>query len=187
MYNNIYEKFTYYFRSIFVDDNVINRIKVLEKNLENTNQNSSKIQKTYTEQLDKFEKNLRTKMDIIENKVLETEKYYEELREKEQYIEQEIKSLSTDVSKNSSDIIILKNYINTNIKTNNEIEKRLDKFQELQISIENDIQCMEKNYLKLINRLNDRIDSCEKETKNNHNLFKNIDNMKQMRKMLVMN
>ena len=67
MYNNIYEKFTYYFRSIFVDDNVINRIKVLEKNLENTNQNSSKIQKNYTEQLNKFEKNLRTKMDIIEN------------------------------------------------------------------------------------------------------------------------
>ena len=46
---------------------------------------------------------------------------------------------------------------------------------------------MEKNYLKLINRLNDRIDSCEKETKNNYNLFKNIDNMKQVRKMLVMN
>jgi chromosome segregation ATPase len=187
MYNNIYNKFTYYFRSIFVDDNVINRIKVLERNLENTNQNSSKIQKTYTEQLDKFEKNLRSKMDIIENKVLETEQCYEELREREQYIEQEIKSLSTDVSKNSSDIIILKNYINTNIKTNNEIEERLDKFQELQVTIENDIQCMEKNYLKLINRLNDRIDSCEKETKNNHNLFKNIDNMKQVRKMLVMN
>ncbi len=185
MYNNIYNKFTYYFRSIFVDDNVIiiNRIKVLEKNLENTNQNSSKIQKTYTEQLDKFEKNLRSKMDIIENKVLETEKCYEELREREQYIEQEIKSLSTDVSKNSSDIIILKNYININ----NQIEERLDKFQELQVTIENDIQCMEKNYLKLINRLNDRIDSCEKETKNNHNLFKNIDNMKQVRKMLVMN
>jgi len=185
MYNNIYNKFTYYFRSIFVDDNVIiiNRIKVLEKNLENTNQNSSKIQKTYTEQLDKFEKNLRSKMDIIENKVLETEKCYEELREREQYIEQEIKSLSTDVSKNSSDIIILKNYININ----NQIEERLDKFQELQVTIENDIQCMEKNYLKLINRLNDRIDSCEKETKNNHNLFKNIDNMKQVRKMLIMN
>lgn len=187
MYNNIYNKVTYYFRSIFVDDNIVNRIKLLEKNLEISNTNSSKIQENYTKQINKFEKDLCSKINIIENKVLETEQNYEKLREREKYIEQEIKSLSTDISKNSSDIIILKNYINTNIKTNNEIQDRLDKFQESQVGIENDIQCMEKNYLKLINRLNERIDNCEKETKNNHNLVKNIDNMKQVRKMLVMN
>lgn len=202
-------KFTYYIKSIFVDDNVINKLNQLEKN----NKTFDKTYKNYYKKLDNIELNMKNKIEVLENKVYNNEKKFESLStdilkknddiiilknymntninyntQIKNFIEKEFKSLLTDISKNTDDIIIIKNNINTNIENNIQIKQRLNVFEKEQKSIEKSIKNMEINNLKLIDKLNKRIETCDNECKLNYqNLYQNLDNMKNVRKMLVMN
>ena len=191
IYTTIISKFRYltkFVQSIFQDEILIERINILETDLDRYKKNttdkffkmeqdlSSKIKKITTEKIFKMEEHLSTKIKMLEIKVKDNEKRYVNFRIENDNTYKEVKELCSDITKNVADIELLKKIVSETKTTNKEITERLNNFIKNQKVINEGINEMDIKYTQLVNKFKTRLDI----------VSKNYDNLK-IKKMLVMN
>lgn len=191
IYTTIISKFRYltnFVQSIFQDEILIERINILETDLDRYKKNttdkffkmeqdlSSKIKKITTEKIFKMEEHLSTKIKMLEIKVKDNEKRYVNFRIQNDNTYKEVKELCSDITKNVADIELLKKIVSETKTTNKEITERLNNFIKNQKVINEGINEMDIKYTQLVNKFKTRLDI----------VSKNYDNLK-IKKMLVMN
>tara|TARA_B100000378_G_scaffold5656_1_gene5152 strand:- start:388 stop:972 length:585 start_codon:yes stop_codon:yes gene_type:complete len=191
IYTTIISKFRYltnFVQSIFQDEILIERINILETDLDRYKKNttdkffkmeqdlSSKIKKITTEKIFKMEEHLSTKIKMLEIKVKDNEKRYVNFRIQNDNTYKEVKELCSDITKNVADIELLKKFVSETKTTNKEITERLNNFIKNQKVINEGINEMDIKYTQLVNKFKTRLDI----------VSKNYDNLK-IKKMLVMN
>tara|TARA_B100000586_G_C20087445_1_gene418356 strand:- start:490 stop:1017 length:528 start_codon:yes stop_codon:yes gene_type:complete len=172
IYTTIISKFRYltkFVQSIFQDEILIERINILETDLD-------RYKKTTTDKFFKMEEHLSTKIKMLEIKVKDNEKRYVNFRIQNDNIYKEVKELCSDITKNVADIELLKKFVSETKTTNNEITERLNNFIKNQKVINEGINEMDIKHRQLIKKFSARLDI----------VSKNYDNLK-IKKMLVMN
>ena len=191
IYTTIISKFRYltnFVQSIFQDEILIERINILETDLDRYKKNttdkffkmeqdlSSKIKKITTEKIFKMEEHLSTKIKMLEIKVKDNEKRYVNFRIQNDNTYKEVKELCSDITKNVADIELLKKIVSETKTTNKEITERLNNFIKNEKVINEGINEMDIKYTQLTNKFKTRLDI----------VSKNYDNLK-IKKMLVIN
>ena len=191
IYTTIISKFRYltkFVQSIFQDEILIERINILETDLDRYKKKtidkffemeqdfSSKIKKITAEKIFKMEERLFTKIKMLEIKVKDNEKRYVNFRIENDNTYKEVKELCSDITKNVADIELLKKIVSETKTTNKEITERLNNFIKNQKVINEGINEMDIKYTQLVNKFKTRLNI----------VSKNYDNLK-IKKMLVMN
>ena len=172
IYTTIISKFRYltnFVQSIFQDEILIERINILETDLD-------RYKKNTTDKFFKMEEHLSTKIKMLEIKVKDNEKRYVNFRIQNDNTYKEVKELCSDITKNVADIELLKKFVSETKTTNKEITERLNNFIKNQKVINEGINEMDIKYTQLVNKFKTRLDI----------VSKNYDNLK-IKKMLVMN
>ena len=172
IYTTIISKFRYltkFVQSIFQDEILIERINILETDLDI-------YKKKTTDQFFKMEEHLSTKIKMLEIKVKNNEKRYVNFRIQNDNTNNEVKELCSDITKNVADIELLKKFVSETKTTNKEITERLNNFIKNEKVINEGINEMDIKYTQLTNKFKTRLDI----------VSKNYDNLK-IKKMLVMN
>ena len=191
IYTTIISKFRYltkFVQSIFQDEILIERINILETDLDRYKKKtidkffemeqdfSSKIKKITAEKIFKMEERLFTKIKMLEIKVKDNEKRYVNFRIENDNTYKEVKELCSDIIKNVADIELLKKFVSETKTTNKEITERLNNFIKNEKVINEGINEMDIKYTQLTNKFKTRLDI----------VSKNYDNLK-IKKMLVIN